>query len=80
MKNKNFVFTDFLEMIRNSWTYDRMTEEEKNKIHCILLDYRTTDNIKGTYRQRWDALNALYHAFLIAIDYNGPEWRADNDQ
>lgn len=74
-RHKDFVFTDFLEMIKKSWTYDRMTREEKEKIHVILLDCRTTDNIKGTYRQRWEALNAVYFAFLIAIDYNGPDWR-----
>ena len=29
MKNKNLVFTDFLEMIKKSWTYEKLTEEEK---------------------------------------------------
>lgn len=79
-KNKDFVFTDYLEMIRKSWTYDRMTQEEKEKIHCILLDYRTTDNIKGTYQQRWQALNALYRAFLIGIGYDNFDWRGGKNE
>lgn len=80
MKNKDFVFTDFLEMIKKSWTYKRLTEEEQAKIHCILLDSRTSENIKGSYNQRWNALNALYYAFLIALDYTPTGWRepADN--
>lgn len=79
-KNKDNVFTDYLEMIKKSWTYDRMTQEEKDKIHYILLDYRTTENIKGTYQQRWQALNALYHAFLIGIGYDNFDWRGGKNE
>lgn len=79
-KLKDNVFTDFYDMIRSSWTYQKMTEKEQNKICYIILDKRTSDNIKGTYLQRWNALNALYYAFLMALDYdNNPDWRADHD-
>lgn len=80
MKNKNFVFTDFLETIKKSWTYEKLTEEEKGKLHQILLDYRTTDNIKGNYQQRWNALNALYFAFLTALDYTPTGWRENDEE
>lgn len=79
MKNKDFVFTDFIEMVRNSWTYGKMTEEERGAIHCLLLDYRTTENIKGTYQQRWNALNVVYSAYLRGIGYNGADWREKGD-
>lgn len=79
MKNKDCVFTDFLEMIKKSWTYERLTEEEQAKIHCILLDSRTSENITGSYNQRWKALNALYYAFLIALDYTPTGWREPAD-
>lgn len=80
MKNKDFVFTDFLEMIKKSWTYEKLTEEEKGKINCILLDSRTSENIKGNYNQRWKALNALYYAFLIALDYTPTGWREEEKE
>lgn len=80
MKNKNFVFTDFLEMIKKSWTYEKLTKEEKGKINCILLDSRTSENIKGNYNQRWKALNALYYAFLIALDYTPTGWREEEKE
>ena len=79
MKNKNNVFIDYLEMIRNSWTYDRMTQEEKEKIKELLTSGRIKEDIKGTYQQRWQALNALYYAFLIGIGYNNFDWRGGND-
>ena len=79
-KNKDFVFTDYLEMIKNSWTYARMTKEEKEKIQEILTNGRIKEDIKGTYKQKYRALNAVYHAFLIGIGYNNePDWRGEND-
>lgn len=77
---KENVFVDFYDMIRNSWTFQRLTEKEQNKITYIIFDKRTSEDIKGTYKQRWGALNALYYAFLMALDYdNNPEWRADHE-
>ena len=75
-KVKENVFVDFHDMIRNSWTFQKLTEKEQNQICYLILDRRTSENIKGTYKQRWGALNALYYAFLIALDYNNdPNWR-----
>lgn len=77
---KENVFVDFYDMIRKSWTYQKLTEKEQNKLAYIIFNKRTSDDIKGTYKQRWGALNALYYAFLIALDYdNNPDWRADHD-
>lgn len=75
MKNKNNVFVDYLEMIKKAWTYDRMTQEEKEKIKELLTSERIKEDIKGTYKQRYDALNAVYYAFLIGIGYDNFDWR-----
>ena len=79
MKNKNNVFIDYLEMIKKSWTYDRMTQEEKEKIQEILTSGRIKEDIKGTYKQRYDALSTVYYAFLIGIGYDNFDWRGGND-
>lgn len=79
-KIKENVFVDFYDMIRKSWTYQKLTEKEQNKITYIIFDKRTSEDIKGTYKQRWGALDALYYAFLMALDYdNNPDWRADHE-
>ena len=81
MKNKDDVFIDFLDMIKNSWTYARMTQEEKEKIQEILTSGRIKEDIKGTYKQRYNALNAVYYAFLIGIGYDNFNWRGgENEQ
>ena len=79
-KNKDNVFTDYLEMIKKSWTYARMTKEEREKIQEILTSGKIKEDIKGTYQQRWQALNALYYAFLIGIGYNNFDWRGGKNE
>ncbi len=73
-KPKEQANADFIQMIRHSWTYQRMTEPEKAACEKALTSAPAQD-IQGTYRQRWSAYNAIYHAFLIGIGYNGALWR-----
>lgn len=73
-KPKENAFPDFMEMTCNSWTYQRMTEEEKSRCEKALKSAPTQD-IQGTYRQRRSAYNAVYNAYLIGIGYTGPLWR-----
>ena len=73
-KPKENALPDFLEMIRNSWTYDKMTVEETSRCEKALRSAPTQD-IQGTYHQRWSAYNAVYNAYLIGIGYTGALWR-----
>ena len=73
---KENVIEKFDEMIKNSWTYNKMTIEEKSKWNNILYsEYPTRDCLKGNYNQRWKVLNALYRAYLIGIGYTDFNWR-----
>ena len=53
-KNKEMVLSDFIVMIRNSWTYDKMTYKEKDRLLEMLDSNRTKDALKGTYNNRWN--------------------------
>lgn len=72
---KEKVFVEFKEMIINSWTYNRMTNEEQNKFFEHLTWERAQKIIKGTYAQRWNILNELYHCYLLGLGYDGFNWR-----
>lgn len=74
-KIKENVFNNFIEMIKKSWTYNRMTTEEKSKCINVLTSNRIIEDIKGTYIQRWNALNCVYYGFLIGIGYETFSWR-----
>ena len=73
-KPKEKAFPDFLEMTRHSWTYDRMTDDEKTRCEKALRSAASLD-IQGSYNQRYNALNGVYYAFLLGIGYSGALWR-----
>lgn len=75
VKDKNRVMSDFDDMIKNSWTYDKMTKEEKDKWVDVFTSVRTCDAINGTYEQRWKILQAIYGAYLNGIGYDNFSWR-----
>ena len=65
---------DFGAMIEKSWTYGRMTTEERAAWRGTL----DAVTVKGSYRQRWNTLNSLYCNFLFDIGYSGADWRETN--
>ena len=77
MKDKDNVIIDFNHMIMQSWTYDKMSLEEKKRWNNILNDGRTVKSLRGSYYARWDILQAIYNAYLIGIGYTGCTWREE---
>ena len=77
MKNKEKALDNFIEMTKNSWTYERMTPKEKERLIDMFYDIRTRKALKGTYDHRWDILQALYNTYLQGIGYNGGNWREE---
>lgn len=76
---KENALQEFYTMILNSWTYNKLTKEEKETLCDIIYSTRTENALKGTYAQRWDTLNALYFAFLSGLGYKGGLWREDSE-
>ena len=74
-KNKESAQADWTDMIVKSWTWEKLTREEINKFGDELNKETTKKIISGTYRQRWEVLNALYSMFLVGCGYNGGTWR-----
>lgn len=76
-QEKAMLLAEFRTMIGNSWTFERLTEKEKERIMNVLSvrNYQTMTALKGTKQQRWDILNAIYSSFLIALDYKPIGWR-----
>lgn len=82
-KIKENAAKDFFEMIKKSWTWDRLTQKEKNQFiegfETVTVSWANSgDNVvKGTYKDRWKACNAMYHMFLAGVGYdnNDPRWK-----
>ena len=79
---KEDVCREFINMIRNSWTYARLYDSERRRVEEIITDacndnYET--HIIGTVRQRWQLLHGLYSAFLSGCGYSWNGWREDKN-
>lgn len=81
-KDRKNARQDFLQMVTNSWTWDRMTPEERQRFIDTL--YAGTgapaeNGLIGSYIQRWRTLQAYYSFFLAGLGYTGPRWREPED-
>ena len=81
-QEKERTLVEFRRMIENSWTYDRMTQEEKNNIMEVLSynNVETIEALKGTKKQCWAILQAIYSSFLAALNYKPTGWRETEEE
>lgn len=77
-KRKENVIQDYQQMIYKSWTYEKMTPQERHQWAQVLDHLEITNVLKGTYNQRWETLQAIYHTFLLALNYTW-NWREEKE-
>lgn len=74
MQDKTKAYEDFADMINQSWTYAKLTSGEKQRL-CKALTEAAYILPGGSYQQRYQAMQAVYSAFLYGVGYSGPNWR-----
>lgn len=68
---KEQALEKFMEMIKQSWTWERLTKEEIERFYeCIDRSI-----LFGTFKQRWQHLNDIYFSFLMGLGYSWNNWR-----
>lgn len=77
---KENALRDFCEMIEKSWTFARMSADEMRRCMEALTWTEEQNILKGTYRQRFYILHAVYNAFLSGIGYNSANWREETEE
>ena len=75
MEEKEKTFKKWYDMIKKSWTYEKFTEEEKAHLENVLTSVQVKNILKGTEKQRWNILQAIYYSYLIGLGYDSPTWR-----
>lgn len=71
MKNLNIVEDYFQNVIKKSWTWEKLTQEERQR----FIDMDVFDKIKGRDQTRIEWLNTVYQSFLAALDFVPIGWR-----
>ena len=75
MESKVEIREEYLQMIYNSWTWDRLYPQEKKRFLNLITSDHITNILKGTKAARWAILNGLYESFLIGVGYTPTDWR-----
>lgn len=70
-KYSNVVENYFQNVIKKSWTWKKLTDEERQR----FIDMDVFDRIKGNDQTRIEWLNTIYQAFLSALGYIPIGWR-----
>ena len=73
--SKENAFIKFVCMTCRSWTFNRMTDVEKKNCISAFQFATRDDKLRGNFLARWDILQSVYEAFLLALGYNGAGWR-----
>lgn len=75
MKNaeREQIASDFIKKsILKSWTYERLTEKERERLQESFERVKLYGNNK---KQVYEEINGVYYAFLMALDYKWDGWR-----
>lgn len=77
LKDKDSALEDFRNMIKEAWTYKRMSIQEHAWLDMTFDDLKRPDGLHGSYEERWNQLLNIYSAFLNALGYldNPMYWR-----
>ena len=72
-KHTTVVENYFQNIIKKSWTWQKLTEEEQKR----FIDMNVFDRIKGNDKTRVEWLNTIYQSFLSALGYKPIGWREE---
>lgn len=65
MKKSNTVENYFQNVIKKSWSWEKLTDKERQR----FIDMNAFDKIKGNDQTRIEWLNTIYQSFLAALDF-----------
>lgn len=70
-KTENVVDNYFQNIIKNSWTWSRLTEEEKER----FINLGAFKKIRGSKDIAAEWAFTIYESFLTGLGYDGIKWR-----
>lgn len=70
---------EFKDNIRQSWTYERLTEEERAEVERIFHTVGMVKVLRGDYERCYEQITMIYRAYLYGLGYKrnggGLHWR-----
>lgn len=78
-RSKESAFSEYITVIQQSWTWDRLTEQERERCMNTMNWVRDQNILRGNFEARWDILQAVYAAFLDGVGCKPFGWREDSE-
>lgn len=72
-KQSNVVENYFQNVIKKSWSWEKLSNEERQQ----FIDINVFDKIKGNDQTRIEWLNTIYQSFQAALDFKPIGWREE---
>lgn len=76
----------YLDTICKSWSYMKLTADEKNRFEKIMTIAFRSDmkhsvvSLHGTAEQRRKQVDMMYFSFLEALGFDGGLWRSEDKE
>lgn len=81
MNNKELIEKFNNDIIIKSWTYEKLTNKEKEQWNNTIFDSPMVEKaLKGRDFQKYHILNTIYHAFLMGCGYDNFNWRCTEEE
>lgn len=74
---KEEVLENWYNMIKKSWTYAKLTKEEKQRLDNVITSYQLEKTLLGNKDHKYTILQTIYYSFLVGLGYNSPTWREE---
>ena len=71
MKCSNVVENYFHNVIKHSWTWKRLTEEERQR----FINMDVFERIRGDEQTKIEWLCTIYASYIVALGYKPVGWR-----
>lgn len=68
---------DHVKKITESWTWNKLTEDERNRYAAEMSRNLTRNLFIGEYAIVTEIMDALYDMFLEGLGYSRVTWRAE---
>ena len=75
--NKELAYDIFIENIMRSWTWERMSGDERDTFMDRVIKH---SQVTGSYNARYRQYLNLYSAYLFGLGYDGMNWRKNEMQ
>lgn len=76
---KQNVYNFLEKVIYKGWTWEKLTQSEKNRFNDVVHSLLQQNIVVGNERQQQAIISGAFGAFIAGLGYNGFNWRSEGE-